>query len=75
MFLVKIFIGYLPRKVLDVRRDEITIQDIKNESVVDEKVVGGHFGYAYCATCHYRRGTPIDGNIKNSRMEQRIFGE
>ena len=33
-------------KVLDVRGDEITIQDIKNERdvrVVDEKVVDGHF--------------------------------
>ena len=51
---------------LDVRADETTIQDIKNERdvrVVNENLVDRRFRCAYCATCHSRQGTSIEGNI------------
>ena len=51
---------------LDGRGDETTIQDIKSSRdvrVVNEKAVDRRFRCAYCATCHSRQGTSIDGNI------------
>ena len=64
-------------KALDVRGDELTIQDIKNERdvrVVNEKVVDTHF--------FEMRIVPLVILVKehqwqhyHSRMEQRIFSE
>ena len=51
---------------LDMRGDETTIQDIKNERdvrVVNENLVGRRFRCVYCANYHSRQGTSIDGNI------------
>ena len=67
-------------KVFEVRGDEISIQDIKNERdvrIINEKVIGRQTRYAYCAPDHSRQRTSIDGDRQHyhSRMEQRIFGE